>query len=315
MKLLRRIQDRITGWDPYDRFVLRKRVLMETDASFVRRRYREELGLEPDWTNPRTFCEKITWLLLNYRPHHLAPLADKFEVRTFIQERIGSAHLTDMVGLYERAQEADWSALPDAFVLKATHGSKWNLLCPDKTQLNFPRAQAKMKYWLSRNFYWYGREWVYRDLKPRIIAECFLRGPDGQPPADLKFFCFNGNPRLVQVDADRFRCHRRSFYTPDWKRLPATMTFPPIENPMPAPSRLEAMLDICRRLAQGIPFVRVDLYDCPDRIVFGELTFLPGRGIEPFDQDDFNQQIGDWISLPHPVPDTSMAPRIRAALR
>lgn len=315
MTLLRRIQDRITGWERYDRFVLRKRILLESDEAFVRRRFRETLGYSPDLAAPRTFCEKITWLLLRYRPPRLIPLADKYEVRAFVQDRIGAAHLVETLGLYERAADVDWDALPDAFVLKATHGSKWNLLCPDKARLDRDRARTEMARWLSRNFYWYGREWIYRDLPPRIIAERFLRAADGQPPADFKFFCFAGEPRLVQVDADRFRNHRRSFYSPDWIRLPATMTYPPIEEPVPPPVRLGEMLHVCRQLARDLPFVRVDLYDCPARVVFGEMTFLPGRGIEPFEQEEYNRQVGDWIHLPAPVPDAAWAPRLRAAFR
>lgn len=315
MNLLRRIQDRITEWERYDRFVLRKRLLLESDEAFVRRRFREVLGRPPDLVAPKTFCEKITWLLLFFRPPGLAPLADKHEVRTYVGERIGTAHLVETYGLYSRTADIDWAALPPAFVLKATHGCKWNLLCPDKTRLDRRRAQEQMDRWLRRNFYWYGREWVYRDLAPRILAERFLQDVNGQPPPDFKFFCFDGVPRLVQVDVDRFRHHRRSFYLPDWIRLPATMTYPPIAEPVPPPARLAEMLHICQQLARGFPFVRVDLYDCPKRVVFGEMTFLPGRGIEPFDQAEYNRQIGDWIRLPAPVPDVSRLARLRAALR
>ena len=172
-----------------------------------------------------------------------------------------------------------------------------------------------MDRWLHRNFYWYGREWIYRDLAPRLIAERFLKDAAGQPPPDFKFFCFEGEPRLVQVDADRFRHHSRSFYSPEWRLQPATMTYPPIAAPVAPPARLEEMLRICRRLSEGLPFVRVDLYDCPERVVFGEMTFLRGRGLEPFDQKEYEAMVGDWIRLPAAVPDSAFAPRLRAALR
>ncbi len=300
--LLARIRDRITGMEWYDQVVFRKRVLFESDRSVIERDFRARFGRSPDLDQPQTFNEKLLWLSLNYRLPLYSTLADKYEVRAYVRDRVGDAYLNTLLGVYERVEEIRWDALPDAFALKATHGSKWNVICPDRCKLDRKQAEYDLARWLRHNFYWYGREWIYRDLKPRIVAEAFL-DDGGKPPPDFKIFCFDGEPRLIQVDADRFEEHTRNFFSPDWTLLPARMIYPPIPRPVPRPANLDDMVRVARALARGMPFVRVDLYDVGGRVVFGEMSFYPERGMGPFDDPLFNREVGSWIRLPAPHPD------------
>lgn len=312
MSLSSGLMNRLLDRPIVERSIHRWRTLVRSDRDVACARFESVIGYPPNLAAPRTFCEKITWLLLEYRPPWLAPLADKYEVRAYVEKNAGTRYLNPMIGLYGRVEEINWSSLPDAFALKATHGSKWNILCPDRASFDPATAEAKCRRWLKENFYWYGREWIYRPLKHRLICEEFLADERGQSPADYKIFCFGGDPRLIQMDEDRFVDHKRGFFTSRWEPLDATMTYPPLVGPMPPPPRLEEMLDIARRLSAGIPFVRVDLYELADRVVFGELTFLPGRGVEPFAEERFNLEFGDWIQLPAAHPDHGIWSRLPA---
>lgn len=315
MNLLRRVQDRITGSEWYDQLVFRKRVLLESDRAFVCRQFRKAVGHAPDLEDPRKFCEKITWLLLNYRPPALSSLVDKYEVRAFVRERVGAAFLNELHGVYSSTAEIRWEALPRAVVLKATHGAKWVLICPDQSRLDRNQARREMDRWLSRNFYWFGREWIYRDVPHRIIAERFLDGGNGKPPPDYKFFCFDGQPRLIQLDAARFENHRRNFYRPDWSLVPVKMIYPNLPDPVPAPSKLDEMLQVARRLSAGFPFARVDLYQVANQVIFGEMTFLPERGLCAFDDPAFDREVGGWLPLPPPMPDKGFFSRLSAVFQ
>lgn len=316
MRYVNRIKNYIQGKAWYDGLVFRKRVLLESDESYTCRQFEATLGRPPDLIKPRLFCDKITWLLLNYRPRSLSKLADKYEVRHYVAERAGQRYLIPLVakGIYTSIDEIDWCELPDSFALKATHGCKWNIICESKDRVDRRRSLSRLSEWLRLNFYWYGREWIYRDIKPRIIAEAFLGDMHGKSPPDYKFFCFDGEPRLIQVDTDRFTNHMRGFFTPAWKRTPMLMTYPSIDHDPPPPKCLAEMLDVSRKLSAGHRFVRVDLYESNQSVYFGEMTFLPGRGIEPFENDAHNQMVGDWMTLPEPVPDHGFWSRVASIL-
>lgn len=305
MKVFRSILDRIVDSQLYEQVVYRKRILFESDTSYVVRQFRNAVGRPPELKFPMMFCDKITWLLLNYRNPLCTTLADKFAVRSYVEDRVGKKILIPLIGVYAKTKHIPWNSLPSSFVLKATHGCRWNIICKSKDDFDKRAASKKLARWLRHNYYWYGREWVYRDIPPRIIAEDYISGDDGNSPPDYKIFCFDGVPRLIQVDAGRFLDHRRSFFSAEWEPFPGQMTFPPIDGLLDKPSNLAQMIDISRKLSDGLPFVRVDLYDTGDRVYFGEMTFLPGRGIEPFNSEEHNRLVGDWISLPEPITEGS----------
>lgn len=239
----------------------------------------------------------MQWLKIHDRNRRYVQLADKYAVRAFVEEKIGKDFLNDLLGVYDTPAEIDWAALPDCFVLKATHGSGMNILVNDKSALDQPKVAAQLRRWLKTDYSRKGREWVYRDSRRRIIAERFLHDASGQIPQDYKVFCFNGEPQYIQVDLGRFGHHRRAFFDTAWQRQPFTILYEPNDGDVPRPLHLPAMMEAARTLAQDIPFVRVDFYALP-KLVFGEMTFYPGNATESFQPPDWDLRLGDRLKLP-----------------
>jgi len=277
------------------------KLLWESDEKRIRRKYRAELGREPNLDNPATYTEKTLWLNLMYRDPRWVICADKYAVREWVRERVSEEILVPLLGVYDDADDIDIESLPDAFVIKATHGSGWNLIVPDKRDLDWVEAKRSLQDWLSRSYYAHKREWQYRDMPHRLIVEEFLADEDGGIPSQYQFFCFRQGDEqtiLVQVDFEELTNHRRDYYDLDWKRLPFTSRVPNSEREAPRPDRLEDMLEMVRRLSEDFPFVRVDLYLVEDRIYFGELTFTSGGGMSSFEPEEWDRRLGDLIELP-----------------
>jgi hypothetical protein len=251
-----------------------------------------------DLNCPSTFNEKINWLKVYHRFQGGHLLADKFTVRDFVTKTIGEQYLVPILGVYEEAEAIDFDSLPSSFVMKATHGSGWNIVCDDKSSLDQDAARRRLSEWLKYNYYYAGREWQYRDCKPRIICEEYLGGVSGPPLLDYKFFCFHGVPLYIQVDIDRYTKHTRNFYDVRWKRQPFSVLFPQSTREVEMPSQLDTMLDIARRLSAEMAFSRVDLYYQDGRILFGEITFHPGGGCEPFFPPEYDLKLGELLTLP-----------------
>lgn len=281
-----------------------KRLKFLPPPQYVKIYYEYYTGKKLDLEAPRTFNEKIQWLKVYYHPPILTQLVDKYAVRSFVEERVGSQYLNTLIGVYDNPSEVDFERLPDTFVLKGTHGFHLNLLVKDKSKLNRRKARLLMYKWMSKNQYWRGgMEWAYRDVKPRIIAENFLEELGKDDVVDYKFFCFNGEPRFLHIDVDRGTHHRRAYYDPDWNRLEVTDDIADfLEEPHPRPDTLEEMIDVSRKLSAGFPFVRVDLYSLSGRVVFGEMTFYPADAKQEFKPDSYNLEFGELLQLP-PIPD------------
>ncbi|WP_461532682.1 ATP-grasp fold amidoligase family protein [Sinomicrobium sp.] len=255
---------------------------------------RKKLSLD----DPKELNEKIQWLKVFYRPKILNQLVDKYAVRVYVEEKIGKEYLNECYGVYDTVKDVNFDSLPSEFVLKGVHGSGFNLIVKDKAKLNKFKARLKMRKWLFHNFYYKaGHEWAYKDVKPRIIVEKYLREIDLGLLHDYKFFCFNGVPKFIHIDVDRFGKHQRLFYDTEWNKLPYKHYLPNSAE-VEQPSSLNLMLEISEKLSEGFPLVRVDLYATEGRVIFGELTFYPGNGVLEFTPDKFNKTTGDYLSLP-----------------
>jgi hypothetical protein len=251
----------------------------------------------PDLRAPATFNEKLAWLKLQPPEPGARECSDKLLVRRHVEARCGPGILNELLGVYRRVEEIDLAALPSAFVLKPTHTSGSNVVCPDRATLDWPAARATLRRALGSDYYWVGREPNYRGLERRIVCERFLGEPGAELP-DYKIFCFHGEPRLVQVDTCRFVGHRRELYDLAWRPLRFCIEHPLPDRPMPRPTRLEELLDRARQLAAGFRFVRVDLYQVGERVVFGELTFYPGGGLNRFYPAAADREKGALLHLP-----------------
>ena len=271
-----------------------------SDEQVIRKRFKKRLGREVDLENPVKFNDKLQWLKLNWYDPIATKCADKYEVREIIKEKIGEEYLNELIAVYESVNEIDIDKLPDKFVLKGTHGSGFNIICNDKSKMNWKEEFKKMRRWLRTNYYLQNREWVYKDQKPRIICEKYLELEDGNPPNDYKIYCFNGEPKIISVDSGRFISQIKNFYDLDWNYIELS-----INNKANNSEKLDAkpicfehMLQLSRILSKGFPHVRVDFYIIKDKIIFGELTFFHASGMGPFKPEEFEITMGNWLELP-----------------
>jgi hypothetical protein len=261
-------------------------------------------GRRANLRRPATLNEKLHWQKLHgYRPFHTT-ISDKYAAREWVARRIGENYLIPLIAVLERAQDLDWARLPEACVIKATHGSAQNIIVRDKRLLPETQVKHQLRRWLRQNHYYLSREPQYRGIRPRLVVEQLLTDADGQIPMDFKFHCFHGRVEAIQVDIDRFGDHRRNFYDADWKLLPFTWSIWDKSGPkwpngraVARPARLPEMMDVARILAREFDYVRVDLFSCRDRVYFGELTLHHGGGWERFDPPEYDLYFGNKLDL------------------
>ncbi|MCG4520993.1 ATP-grasp fold amidoligase family protein [Butyricimonas sp. DFI.6.44] len=270
--------------------------LFVSDKRYVIYRFRKVFGRRLDLKNPRTFNEKLNWLRLYGEHRHWSMCADKYRVREFVKDRIGERYLIPLLGVYDKGQHMNWEVLPKSFMLKANHGSGWNIICTNKEQLDKEEAIRRLNEYLCWDYYIVGREIQYKGIVPKIVCEQFI-GINDVVPEDYKFFCFHGEPYFIQIDEGRQSKHTRVIYDCDWNLLSMEYGFPKGEA-RECPKQLDEMLDIAAKLAEGEVFVRVDLYIVGERIYFGEMTYTPGNATEKFMPDFYDEEWGKLIKLP-----------------
>ena len=287
------------------RAIGRCRYALIGDAGKTRRvleqRYFDFLGRWPNLNHPITFREKLLWLNLFYRNPLIPPLTDKWLARAVVAKRAGPEVLNEVYGVWDRVDEIPFDELPQQFVLKVTAGSGWNILCRDRTKLDIAETIAQLRKWQNENYYYRYREWQYRSLKRRIIAERLMVDPvnPALSTPDYKFFSFNGQPRVVGVSSDRFGDTRHDFFDCDWNPVDYGMSNKPTSDiPLKRPDDLLAMVDIVRKLSAGFPFVRVDLYRHQGQIIFGEMTWHPAAGNITLLGPGADETWGSWLTLP-----------------
>ena len=265
--------------------------------------YRGIIGRKLDLTNPVSFNEKLQWLKIYDRNPLYTTLVDKYRVKQWVTDRIGSEHVTETYAMWERAEDIDISGLPDRFVLKTNHDCGGVAICRDRAAFDLDAAKKKLARHLKTNYFWRTREWPYKDVRPCVFAEEYL-DPDGGTCdlTDYKVMCFGGRARC------EFTCTGRAegdlhvdFFDAGWNHLPFTRHYPNADVTPEAPKRLREMIVDAERLADGIPFVRVDFYEVAGQYYFGEMTFFPGGGMEEFDPDCWDAELGSWIELPESV--------------
>lgn len=270
-----------------------------SDEQLIKKRFRKRLGREVNLKNPTKYNDKLQWLKLYWKDPLATKCADKYEVREFIEEEIGEKYLNELYSVYESVDEINLDELPNSFVLKGTHGSGYNIICKDKTLMNWEKEFKKMKRWLRNNYYWSKREWVYKDIKPRIICEKYMEDETGKAPMDYKIFCFSGKPKMIQVDVDRFGEHKQNFYDIDWNFMNVEIeNFSDQSVEVERPKLLNEMLKLSEKLSKNFPQVRVDFYSFNNKIIFGELTFFHHSGMGKFFPPEFEEEMGSYFKLP-----------------
>ena len=249
--------------------------------------------------NPTTFNEKLQWLKLYWRDDRAPICADKYSVREYLKERGYGYLLNELIGVYDAAEEIDFESLPDSFVLKCTHGSACNIICPDKSKLDKKDAVKKLNKWLKTDYYIKSREWPYKYIKPRIICEKYL-GDINNVPVDYKFFCYNGRVDCVMLCLDRITDKPRFyFFNSNWQLRRYNIAGKQASDNfcIPRPEKICEMFEISKCLSDGYPFVRVDLYYCEEKIYFGEMTFFPSGGLDANLLEETDVYFGNLINL------------------
>jgi hypothetical protein len=269
------------------------------DEIYLKLLYKHKTGKKLNLKNPHTFNEKLQWLKLHDRNPLYTTMVDKYEAKKYVANIIGDEYIIPTLGIWDNFDDIDFDKLPKQFVLKCTHDSGGLVICKDKSKLDVDAARKKINRCLKKNYYYHSREWPYKNVKPRIIAEKYMTDESGTELKDYKVFNFNGQPKFIQVDYGRFVEHKRNLYNTDWQYIDAAIKYPSDKTvSIKKPDSLDEMLEFSRRLSQGLPFLRTDFYSIEDKIYFGELTFYHGSGMEQFRPEQFGVDVGLWLKLP-----------------
>ncbi len=271
-----------------------------SDERYLRWLYRLAMGQRLDLANPVTFNEKLQWLKLYDRRAEYTAWVDKYRVREHVAKTIGEECLVPLLGVWDDPEDIDFDALPDRFVLKCTHNSGQGMcICKDKAALNIDTVKKNLRKGLRQDYFRGGREWPYKNVPHRIVAEEYLEDTTGEL-RDYKLMCFGGKVEATFVCSDRFsdKGMHLTILDRDWNVLPIKRKYPAVESEVPCPATYDQMVAYAERLAQGIPFMRVDFYEVNGRLYFGEITFFPGSGLEKFYPAEGDRFFGDKLSLP-----------------
>jgi len=278
------------------------------DSIYLQIQYRRVMGKKLNLKRPTTFNDKMNWLKLHDRNPLYTKMVDKYEVKQYVANIIGTEYIVPTLGVWDRFDEVNFDSLPNQFVLKCTHDSGGLVVCRDKKELNNELARAKIESSLRKNFYWQLREWPYKNVKPRIIAEEYLEEHSDYGQylckglTDYKFFCFNQEPTFLYVSRglEDHTSAEISFYDLNGKEMSFHRSdFKQYHNAI-MPDNFDEMKSIAKQLARSIssPFVRIDLYSINDRIYFSEITFTPCGGMLPFEPISADVELGKLVILP-----------------
>lgn len=255
------------------------------------------IGYWPQIREPRSFNEKVMYRKLYTDEEIFATLEDKWGSRDYVRDRVGEEILNEIYCVTKDPDEIPFEDLPEKFVVKASHGSGWNLLVVDKSEADFERIKATCEDWLSRTYVPTANEYWYEDIEPRILVEKYLDEVGQEVPRDFKFFVFHGQVKYIQVDFDRATQHKRCVFTPDWEFVDVRIRVPQ-GAPIDRPENLEEMIGVAERLGEESDFLRVDLYNVDDEIiVFGELTVAHGSGGNNFEPVEYDFEFGSHWKL------------------
>lgn len=294
-----------------------------SDEKYLKKKFKLEMGKELDLDNPVTFNEKLQWLKIHDRKDAYTTLVDKYEVKDYVANVIGKEHIIPTLGVYNKFEDIDFDKLPNQFVIKCTHDSGGLVVCRDKSKLNKNAARKKINKSLKTNYYYSGREWPYKNVKPRILVEEYIDvSGDSKTSSgnkitadelqrengllDYKFMCFDGVVKFFFLDigvigkgTGHAEEYYRNVYDRDFKLMPVLETRQNYPKEIVPPKNFKEMVAIAEKLSKGIPHIRVDLYNVDGKILFGEMTFYHGSGTTNyFEPAEWDKKIGDMINLP-----------------
>lgn len=298
-KLIKFVKDPDYRW-----YVKAGRGLYDTmpDKAYLSRMFKYKMGYDLDLDAPKTYNEKLQWLKLYDRDPIYTSLVDKVEVKKIVAKVIGEEYIIPTLGVWDDPDEIDFEALPNRFVLKCNHNSGTGMyICKDKSQMDVDNVKKNLRKGLHENKYLQWREWPYKNVKRKIIAEQFMEDDTFHELRDYKFFCFNGDPKILFVATERQEKNKETkfdFFDSDYSHLPITNGHPNADTIPQCPSKFEEMKQLAAKLSHGIPHVRVDFYEVNGHVYFGELTFSHWGGFVKFEPSEWDRILGDMIQLP-----------------
>lgn len=269
------------------------------DSLWIRLQFRRRMGVWPNLKNPKTFNEKLQWLKLHDRNPLYTKLVDKYEVKKIVAEQIGEEYTIPTLGVWNKFDDIDFGKLPNQFVLKCTHDSGGLVVVKDKSKFDINAARTTINNCLKMNYYWSMREWPYKNVKPRIIAEKYMENKKEECLTDYKFFCFNGTPQIMYISKDKAKEPTTDFFDMVYNHLNIRMRDPNSNVIPPKPKNFEKMKSIAKTLAKDKTHIRIDFYCVDDKIYLGELTFFHMSGFSHIYPKEWELILGDWIMLEH----------------
>lgn len=277
-------------------YLLHKFSRFYSDEKYLNKIYKLNFGKKLDLENPQTFSEKLNWLKLNSRKPEYTIMADKFLVKEYVTNIIGQEYVVPCYGNWERYEDIDFDALPNQFAIKMTHNSSGAFLCKDKTKLDKTKLKRYIDTYFHHNYYWHLREWPYKEIKPRIIAEELLNDNTGEVLRDYKFWCFSGKPTYMYCTVKGTAVYE-NFYDMDFNPVDINHGFPRHTPEFEKPAQFEKMKALATQLSSNVPFVRIDFYEVNGRVYFGEYTFYDWGGMKPFNDEAQDVALGKLIVL------------------
>lgn len=273
-----------------------------SDEKYLKLMFRATIGKKLDLDDPLTFNEKLQWLKLYNRKPEYTIMADKYLVRDYVAKTIGEEYLIPLLGVWDDPDEIDFDTLPNQFVLKCNHNSGLGMcICKDKSKLNIKEVKKNLRKGLKQDYYLTGREWVYKDIPRKIIAEKYITDSDNSDTlTDYKFFCFNGKADCVMLCLERNTKNTKYyFFDRKWNfcRYNIRGRNSPNDFTLPNPQNIDEMFELAEKLSKGLPFARIDLYNSNNKIYFGEITFFPGSGFDANILPETDAYFGSLINL------------------
>lgn len=270
-----------------------------SDETYLKLTYKIRFGKKLDLNNPITFNEKMQWLKLYNRKTEYTEMVDKVKAKEFVANIIGNEYIIPTLGIYDNFEQIDFEKLPNQFVLKCNHDSGSVVICKDKRNFDKKVAKQRINKGLKKDGFFWGREWPYKNIKRKILAESYLEEPLAKELKDYKFMCFNGEVKCIFVGSERFSGEglKITFFDRNWNIMPFERHYSRSRVPINRPVQLEKMIMLAEKLSANIPFLRVDFYEVNEKIYFGELTFYPGSGWEEFTPEEWDTTLGEWIKL------------------
>lgn len=281
--------------------MLKKAMRILPDPLYIRLAYFRRMKRFPNLKDPKTYTEKLQWLKLHDHNPEYSRMVDKYEAKQYVAERIGQEYIIPTLGLWDSFDQIDFDSLPNQFVLKCTHDSGGLVICRDKSKLDIPAARKTIEESLRNNYFWQCREWPYKNVKPRIIAEAYMEDEETCELRDYKYFCFDGEPKVLFIATERQAENSETkfdFFDMEFNHLDLRNGHPNAEICPAKPRCFEQMRELAGKLSVGIPQLRVDFYEVNGKVYFGELTFFHWSGMMPFEPEEWDNTFGQWIKLP-----------------